>query len=82
MLTQVNIYNEETGIKEKTMTYSIGLKDSIIATIEQYFKGNFKTWEYPKEIEGLYNGLSMINKNRLYKQYENYIIQAWEVEAN
>jgi hypothetical protein len=81
-ITKVNIYNEETGIKESSLIYSLGLKESIIATVEQVFKKNFNTREYPTEIEGLFPGSSRIGQNRLYKQYENYIIQAWEVEAN
>jgi hypothetical protein len=79
MTTQINIYNEETGVKEASFIYSLGLKESIIATIEQVFKGNFKTWEYPADVEGVFAGSSRIDKNRLYKQHGDYIIQAWEI---
>ena len=82
MATQINIYNEETGVKEASFIYSLGLKESIIATIEQFFKGNFNTWQYPTDIEGVFTGSSRIDQNRLYKQYGDYIIQAWEIWIN
>ena len=83
-ITEIIIYSERTGEKEYTLLYGLDLEQSIIAAIEQVFKNNFNTWEYPKHIDGLCTGSVMIPGNRLYKilegsqPYGGHIIQALE----
>lgn len=42
----------ESGIKELAI-YSLPPKKAMVCFIEQFLRGNYNTWEYPEEIEGM-----------------------------
>lgn len=73
--TYVVLYDMANGAKEiKCALYCLPAKQALICAIEQY-KGNFNTWEYPKNIDGIHKS-NVIKGRLLYDITEDLILCA------
>lgn len=62
MKSLVMLFDARKGEFVKEMLYTLPPKEALIAGMMQH-KGNVNTWEYPKDIKGIYK--SSVVKDRL-----------------
>ena len=71
----VTVWNMESGEPVKEGLYTdMTVKDALICGVEQ-FKGNFNTWEYPKDLKGIYES-RMVQGRLLYDISNNVVVSA------
>ena len=72
MTSFVMIWDGNTGECIKSARYTLSPKKALIAAVMQY-NGNYNTWEYPKDIKGIYK--SKFVKGRLiYDISDRYVM--------
>lgn len=68
----VMLFDAEKGDFISEELYDLPPKKALINAIEQY-KGNYNTWEYPKEIDGIYKS-KMVKDRLMYDITEDLIM--------
>ena len=71
----VTVWNMRGGDVVKECLYTnMTVKEALICGINQ-FRGNFNTWEYPKDMDGIYKSAS-VRGRLLYDISDDVIISA------
>jgi hypothetical protein len=73
----VTLFDAKAGEFIQKSFYCLSAKQALIAAVMRY-NGNFNTWEYPENIEGIYKS-NCIKHRLLFDINENLIMYSQEV---
>lgn len=74
MVSFVSLFDAKKGEYVKQARYTLSPKDSLIVAIMQY-NGNYNTWEYPKEMDGIYKS-KMVKDRLLFNLTDDLILES------
>ena len=74
MNSLVMLFDAKKGAFVQEAIYSLPPKNALICAVMQY-KGNTNTWEYPKDLDGIYKS-RMVKDRLLYDITDNLTIYA------